>query len=578
MTVVDVAAPDRGRAVRPRGPFARRWSAPLAVVAVGALALAPFGLAPYALSILTLGLVYGLFTYGLDLAWGRVGLVSVGQAAFFGTGAYAVVIGTDAGLSLPVAGFLGVAAGALLAALVGVIALSVPEATSVPLLILLTLGASQLLQRTATSLRDLTGGANGGLSPVLGLVEGFYVVLASCVVAVALTYGLLVKGRRGLFQLTSLVNPLRAEHLGVDLRSTRWVAFVAAGAVSALAGALFAPVSGIVTPGSLGLALSASVLVWLAVGGMGSIAGPFLGAGLLTIGTQTLGGTLQSWYVLGTAALFVLVVQIAPQGLAGILRRLVGRGRDVPELPRRIRPLRRHPATGTAAGDRVLDVHDVEVSFGGTPVLQGASLTVDRGEVVCLIGPNGAGKSTLLGAIAGTVEVARGTVVIEGDEVTAQPTHRRARRGMARMFQVPRVFDTLSVADNRRAAAVMAGVPADEVAAGPDEEQRVAGELSMADRRHLELDMVLTGSPDLLLLDEPAAGLSHDETGALAARIRAVAADGRCGIVVVEHDMELVRQLADRVVVLSRGAVIADGSMDEIVAHDTVRTAYLGAS
>ncbi|MGY1813366.1 branched-chain amino acid ABC transporter ATP-binding protein/permease [Blastococcus sp. SYSU D00820] len=577
MTATTVAAPARERATRPRGPVARRWAAPLAAVAVGALALAPFGLAPFALGILTLGLVYGLFTYGLDLAWGRVGLISVGQAAFFGTGAYAVVIGTDAGLSLPVAGLLGVAAGALLAALIGAVALSVPETTSVPLLILLTLGASQLLQRTATSLRDLTGGANGGLAPVFGLVEGYYVVLAGCVVAVALTAGLLVKGRRGLFQLTSLANPLRAEHLGVDLRATRWVAFVAAGGVSALAGALFAPVSGIVTPASLGLALSASVLVWLAVGGKGSIAGPFLGAGLLTIGTQTLGGTLQSWYVLGTAALFILVVQVAPDGLAGLVRKLLGRGRDVPALPRRIRPLQR-PAAPSGAGDRVLEVRDVEVSFGGTPVLQGASLTVDRGEVVCLIGPNGAGKSTLLGAIAGTVEVARGSVVFEGVDVTGQPTYRRVRHGMARMFQVPRVFDQLSVADNRRAAAVMAGVPAGDVDVDPADERRVAGELSMADRRHLELDMVLTGSPELLLLDEPAAGLSHDETGALAARIRAVAASERCGIVVVEHDMELVRQLADRVVVLSRGAVIADGSMDEIVAHDSVRTAYLGAS
>ncbi|MFW3168831.1 ATP-binding cassette domain-containing protein [Geodermatophilus sp. CPCC 206100] len=576
MTATVTGAPARGRPARPRGPAVRRWSAPVAVVAVGALAAAPFGLAPFALGILTLALVYGLFTYGLDLAWGRVGLVSVGQAAFFGAGAYAVVIGTDAGMSLPVAGLLGVLAGAALAALVAAIALSVPEATSVPLLILLTLGVSQLLQRTATSLPDVTGGANGGLAPVLGLVEGYYVVLAACVVAVALTAGLLVEGRRGLFQLTSLSNPLRAEHLGVDLRRTRWVAFVAAGAVSALAGVLFAPVSGIVTPASLGLALSASVLVWLAVGGKGSIAGPFLGAGLLTIGTQTLGGTLQNWYVLGTAALFVVVVQVAPQGLAGALRRLVGRGRDVPALPGRIRPLAPHPAPAVAGG-RVLEVRDVEVDFGGTPVLQGASLTVDPGEVVCLIGPNGAGKSTLLGAVAGSVEVARGRVLVQGVDVTAEPTHRRVRRGMARMFQVPRVFDDLTVADNRRAAAVMAGVEPD---AGGDDagEQRVAGELSMADRRHLELDMVLTGSPELLLLDEPAAGLSHDETGALAARIRAVAADRRCGIVVVEHDMELVRQLADRVVVLSRGVVIADGSMDEIVAHDTVRTAYLGAS
>jgi branched-chain amino acid transport system permease protein len=550
----------------------RRLAAPAAVLTVVLLAAAPFGLAPYALGILTLGLVHGLFTYGLDLSWGRVGLISVGHAAFFGTGAYAVAIGADAGLPMLVAGGAGVVAAAVLALFVGAVALSVPESTAVPLLILLTLGVSQLLQRAATSLPDVTGGANGKLAPVLDLVGGYYLVLAACVLVVALTHAWLGKGRRALFQTAVLSNPVRAEHLGIDLRSTRLVAFTASGAVAALAGALFAPVAGIVTPAALGLALSTSVLTWLAVGGKRSVAGPFLGAVLLTAGTQALGGTWQSWYVFATAALFVIVVQVAPSGLAGLVRRLLGGGRDVPTLPTRLRPLAK--AETPDGDDRyLLKVEDIEVSFGGTPVLRGASLTVERGECVCLIGPNGAGKSTLLGAIAGSVEVTRGSVTFRGEDVTHQPSFRRVRRGMGRMFQVPRVFDDLTVADNRRAAAVMAG---QECAVDPTEVGVLAGGLSMAHRRHLELDMVLAGPPDLLLLDEPAAGLSHDETTELARRIRAVAADGRCGVVVVEHDMELVRDLADRVVVLSRGEVIADGSMDEIVAHDTVRTAYLG--
>jgi branched-chain amino acid transport system permease protein len=455
----------------------------------------------------------------------------------------------------------------------------VPESTAVPLLILLTLGISQLLQRTATSLPDVTGGANGKLAPALDLVGGYYLVLAACVVVVALTHAWLGKGRRALFQTAVQSNPVRAEHLGIDLRSTRLVAFTASGAVAGLAGALFAPVAGIVTPAALGLALSTSVLTWLAVGGMGSVAGPFLGAVLLTAGTQALGGVWQSWCVFATAALFVIVVQVAPSGLAGLVRRLLGGGRDVPTLPTRLRPVTK-TATKTAGPDRAEDrsllrVEDVEVSFGGTPVLRGASLSVERGECVCLIGPNGAGKSTLLGAIAGSVEVSRGSVTFRGEDVTHQPSFRRVRRGMGRMFQVAHVFDDMTVADNRRAAAVMAG---QEHAVDPTEAGVLAGGLSMAHRRHLELDMVLAGPPDLLLLDEPAAGLSHDETAELARRIRAVAADGRCGVVVVEHDMELVRDLADRVVVLSRGEVIADGSMDEIVAHDTVRTAYLGVA
>ena len=573
--VLGTATTGERPAPEPRAPGAvvRRWSPAAAVVVVLALAAAPFGLAPFALGVLTLGLVYGLFTYGLDLSWGRVGLVSVGQAAFFGLGAYAVAIGTDAGLPLAAAGAIGVAAAAVLAAVIGAIALAVPEETSVPLFILLTLGVSQLLQRTATSLPELTGGANGALAPFVGLVEGYYLVLVVCVVVVVLTHSWLVRSRRGLFQVAALSNPQRAEHLGIDLRRTRLVAFAVSGAVSAAAGVLFAPVSGIVTPASLGLALSTSVLTWLAVGGRGSVAGPFLGAVVLTIGTQVLGGVWQSWYIFLTAALFVLVVQVAPAGVAGLVRRALGRGRDAPALPPRLQPLRRQAEPPADPAAPLLDVRDVAVSYGGTAVLRGVSLTVHRGECVCLIGPNGAGKSTLLGAVAGSVEVSAGSVLLSGEDVTTQPSFRRVRRGMGRMFQVPRIFDDLTVADNRRAAAVMAGRPA---TVDPAEAGLLAGELSMAERRHLELDMVLSGPPRLLLLDEPAAGLSHNETGALAARIREVAADGHCGVVVVEHDMELVRQLADRVVVLSDGRIIADGSMDEIVAHDTVRTAYLG--
>ena len=169
---VDDVRSRSGAPVRAPDATRRRLASPAAVLTVVLLAAAPFGLAPYALGVLTLGLVHGLFTYGLDLSWGRVGLISVGHAAFFGTGAYAVAIGADVGLPMVVAGGAGVVAAAVLAAFVGAVALSVPESTAVPLLILLTLGISQLLQRTATSLPDVTGGANGKLAPALDLVHG----------------------------------------------------------------------------------------------------------------------------------------------------------------------------------------------------------------------------------------------------------------------------------------------------------------------------------------------------------------------------------------------------------------------
>jgi len=537
------------------------------------LVLAPFGLSPSALSILSLSLVYGLFTYGLDLSWGRVGLISVGHAAFFGVGAYAVAIGSKAGMNIFISAILGVLVATVLALALGTVALSAPEALGVPLLILLSLGISQLLERLATSIPAITGGANGLTMPSMGLVSGYYIVLATCIVGVVVTFVLLVSSRRGFFQDASLINPLRAEHLGINLKGTRLVAFAVSGTIAAVAGALFAPLVGIVTPTAVGLALSTSVLTWLAVGGKGSVFGPFIGAGILTIGTQTLSGTWQSWYIFATAALFIAVVLFAPAGSVGLIRRLSGRAATQKIIPKRVRPLQNKSMRSEPTDAPLLEVNELKVDLGGVTIVKGVSLGVSPGEVVCLIGPNGAGKSTLLGAIAGSVEASSGSVILKDQDVTKLPIYRRVRMGMGRMFQVAEIFDDYSVTDNLRAAQIMSGQNND-IEVG--DRQRKASELSMAERRHLELDMIMTGPPDLVLLDEPAAGLSRSETASLASRIQSVAAKQKCGVLVVEHDMELVRQLADRVIVLSDGHIIAEGSMDDVVAHEEVQTAYIG--
>lgn len=540
------------------------------------LALLPFGVNPAALSIVTLGLVHGLFTYGLDLSWGRVGLISVGQAAFFGIGAYAVAVAPGLGLSPLAAAAIGVALAALLAGLVARLALGIEGETAVPLFILLTLGVSQLLQRSASSFTEVTGGSNGLSVSAPPLLATYYLVLGVVVVVVAATFRFVVKGRVGAFQLAVTLQPRRAESLGISPRSTAAGGFMVAGAVSAVAGALFAPVAGIVTPHALGLALSTSVLTWLAVGGKGSLAGPFAGAMLLTLAAQFLGGAWQSLYVFALAVAFIVVIEVAPEGLAGAVRKTLRRGRDIPRLPR-ARPVRPRPVRGAGSGP-LLEVTGVEYRIGRATILHDVSLAVERGRCVALIGPNGAGKSTLLSVIAGQLHPTRGTVTLGREGIDRLRPDQRARRGIGRMFQVPSVFADLSVADNRRIAGLMAGRQVNALTrhtAGREDEV-VAGELSMAERRNLELDMVLEGPPDLVLLDEPAAGLSHADARELARRLRRISAESGCSMLIVEHDMEIVREVADVVVVLAAGTVIATGSMDEIVAHDAVREAYLG--
>ncbi|MGW3967058.1 branched-chain amino acid ABC transporter ATP-binding protein/permease [Amycolatopsis sp. NPDC005003] len=547
-------------------------------VAATALALllvaAPFGLGAFTLAILTLGLAYGLFAFGLDLAWGRAGMLSVGHAAFFGLGAYAVAIGQDHGWPPALTLAPAIVASVVLALLVAGIGLAsaVPDAP----LILLTLGVGLLLQKAATSFATVTGGSNGMSVSDTGVVPAYYRTLVVAAVLVALC-GWLLRGRFGAHLVASARNPERAEQTGIDTKRVRTAAFAVSATVSTVAGALYAPVAGLVSPPVFGLALSTSVLVWLAVGGRESVLGPFLAAVVLTAGQQLLGSSWQSWYVLGLAAVFVFVVQVLPGGVAGTVRASLRRGKPPVTLPRaKPRPRPVPPGEGPA-----LVVHGVSKSFGPVGVLDGVDLVVPPGRCVCLIGPNGAGKSTLLAIVAGQLAADAGSLRLFGRDVSALPVHDRVRLGLGRMFQIPSVIGELSPADNIRLARL--GAPAEvelpaEYSGLAADEDTVASTLALADRRRLELAMVLSGAPRLVLLDEPAAGLGPDDARRLVRALRDVIAHTGCAMLVVEHDMEIVRGLADDVAALHQGRVIAHGSMDEIVADAAVRQAYLGAS
>ncbi|MGW0820093.1 branched-chain amino acid ABC transporter ATP-binding protein/permease [Streptomyces sp. NPDC002845] len=566
----DTAAP---RSVRRR---ARAGAAVRFALVLVLLAAAPFGLSTFALATLTLGLCNGLFAHGLDLSWGRAGLLSVGHASFFGLGAYAVALSQEHRWPLTALLAAALVASVLIALPMVRIGLAsgVPDAP----LILLTIGVSLLLQHAANSLTDLTGGTNGLSISSQGTVSAYYLTLLVVAVVVATTSVTVVRSRFGARLIAASRNPERAAQTGTDPVRVRTTAFAASAAVSAVAGALYAPVAGLVSPQVFGLALSTSVLVWLALGGRESTLGPFLGAILITAGGQMLGSTWQGWYVLALAALFVLVVQVAPAGLAGFAKAFT-RGPAVKLPPAAAVAHHRKDAGDDAGEGPAVALQGIRKSFGPVNVLRGVDLTVEDGRCVCLIGPNGAGKSTLLAVIAGQLAADAGEVRIFGADATAMPVHERVRLGLGRMFQIPSILTQLSPADNIRLARLDAPrhveLPAeyDDLAGDETSEARA---LPLADRRRLELAMVLAGAPRLMLLDEPAAGLGPDDARALVRELRNVSRRTGCALLVVEHDMAIVRELSDDVVVLHDGQVIAHGSMDEVAADPTVREAYLG--
>ena len=232
-----------------------------------------------------------------------------------------------------------------------------------------------------------------------------------------------------------------------------------------------------------------------------------------------------------------------------------------------------------------LTVRGVMVRFGGVMAVGGVDIDVPTGRVTGLIGPNGAGKTTLFNVISGMQEATSGTVHVDGAEITNEAPHRRARRGLARTFQRLELFGSMSVRDNVRVAAELAGIDdvdgtVDALLARvglADRAEHTAGDLPTGSARLVEIARALATNPRFLLLDEPASGLDDNESEQLGQLLRALVADG-LAVLLVEHDMGLVMHVCDHIYVLDLGQIIASGTPDEVQHHPEVLRAYLGAS
>jgi branched-chain amino acid transport system ATP-binding protein len=233
----------------------------------------------------------------------------------------------------------------------------------------------------------------------------------------------------------------------------------------------------------------------------------------------------------------------------------------------------------------LLEVRGVMVRFGGVMAVGGVDLDAEVGQVTGLIGPNGAGKTTLFNVISGMQEPTAGNVLVSGVDITGEAPHKRAKRGLARTFQRLELFWSLSVRDNVRVAAELAAVPdvdgtvdtlLDKVGVS-DLADSVAGDLPTGSARLVEIARALATMPRLLLLDEPASGLDDSETERLGTLLRELASDG-LGVLLVEHDMDLVMHVCDRIHVLDLGNIISVGTPTEIQHDEAVLRAYLGTS
>lgn len=583
------------------------WLSPVLIVAVACLYA--YGANPYMAYLITSWVIFGLLAFSLDLVWGKGGDLSLGHTVFFGLGAYLYGV---AGINLaPIVGntyllaiVLGAVAGMVASALIGYFIFYGrlgPLQTTIITYTMVLLMATLAISLSFKAGNARVGGANGmtGLPPLslelLGLkgpldrqqslIATLVAVLAVFVATLYLLrkpFGLIIDGIRQ--------NALKTELLGYDVRRYKLLLFTISGGIAGIAGGLFGAWSAYVSPSLFSVVQALFIPIYVLVGGLGTLYGAFLGALFIGALTFWLGGDVgggQTALILG--AVLILIVVFAPKGLLGIAQSLLQRRATGTESTAETRP---HIETSglekifKSEDDRkvILETVSLQKRFGGVVATDNVSLKFYNKGIHCLIGPNGAGKSTYLNTCIGLIKPDSGQIIFNGEDIVKTQPFERVNRGMGIKLQVARVLEELTVYENLWLTAYSKSRDSDrasflvseiiKVIGLVDRASMAASELAHGQQQWLDIGMVLCLEPKIMFLDEPAAGMTGVERKRTIEILRILSQ--YIGIVVVEHDMDFIRELDSPVTVLHQGAVFASGSIDELRNNDDVLDIYLG--
>lgn len=561
----------------------------------------------YELRLFMLFLIYGVIAVGLNVLVGMTGLVSLGQAGLFALGSY-----TGAILAMRL-GFDIVAAGigaAIVSSLFGVLLAFPTVRVRGVYLAVVTIAFGIIVENVAIEWQSLTGGTTGLTSiprpnifgiPLSGFA--FYGVLAVTLFVLTLLIHNLKLSRYGRTMLAVSQSETAARALGINPTGMRTMAFVISSVTAGIAGTFYAFLNSYISPDIFTFSDSVRFLLMVILGGAGSTFGPVIGAYILTYLPEYL-QQFQLWQKFAYGALLLLVMFALPRGIVGTLAYLFKRFRPAEPVPDASEglpaeaALRREKTTQSSE----LVANGLTVRFGGLTALSKASLRVKGGEIHALIGPNGAGKSTFVNTISGFYRANEGEFGLDGIDLTDRRSLEIARLGLSRTFQNTELFGELSVLEN-----VMAGydqrlvygvfdallrtprmrrqeLECRKTAIGllafvgllpyANEEARF---LPFGLQRRLEIARALASKPKLLLLDEPAAGLTTQEIDELEEMVRRIAELG-ISVLLIEHHVDLIMALADNVTVLDYGQVIASDRPSAIQDDPRVIEAYFGTS
>ena len=554
--------------------------------------------------MLTLVPVWAIFGLSWNLLSGYTGLISFGHAAFFGIGAYAVVLGQvyfdlSPWIVIPIAAMLGGIAGLLIGfptfRLQGhYFALAM---LAYPLAILYVFEWLGLQEVTLPIKRD---------NPIAYMQFSDHRIYTLLALAMMLGTILLTRAversRFGMALLAIKQNEAAAEAAGINTLAWKLRAITLSGAIAGAVGGFYAVVLLVVTPQSVfGMLVSAQALTVAMFGGVGTVWGPVIGSVILIPLAETLNAEAGSRFpgiqgvIYGLA--IICVILLAPEGLFWKVRDFlrkrsappVAATPGAPDLPTAAAvaaaPVPLRPKRSAGTGDVVLEVRNLSRSFGGLKAVQDVSFKLRQNEILGIIGPNGAGKTTLFNLLNGFLRPGTGEILLDGREMSGRKPHELCEAGIGRTFQIMRPFLRMSISDNvvvgayvraktdaearQLATDAIARVGLSEIA------DRIAGELTTKELRLMELARALAGQPRILLLDETLAGLGHDEANEVVAVIQRLARDGMT-IAIIEHTMQAMVRLVDSFLVLDHGAVIVEGEPEAVTRDSRVIEAYLG--
>ena len=582
---------------------------------LGLLAVILFSNNPFYLNILFMILLFAGLSGAWNIIGGFGGQLSLGHSAFFGIGAYtSSLLFVKCGIP-PLLGILaGVGTASILAAMIGFPCFRLKG----PFFSLATIAIAEVLQLLAVYFKRLTEGSEGLSIPFqpsfynlifesrtqYALVGYFFMLLV-----LVISYG--IQNSKLGYQLAALRDEDQAaETLGVNTFRTKMIALLISGALTAIGSTIFAQYILFLEPHSeFSINVSVNFALISMIGGLGTCMGPVIGSFLLIPLQEFLrvwiGGKYQGLHFVIYGGLLIAVVMFMPQGIIAFFAKkydsfllklpsFFGRGElPLPNSPGEMNPAsslfsKRSPAQPEGGPSKILEVGNISKNFGGLRAISHLTFSVQRGEILGIIGPNGAGKTTLFNLLSGVYKPDNGIVKFKGPVVShLTKSHLLCHLGIGRTYQLVKPFENMTVMENimvgafcrensRKKARAMALAILPFVGL-TQKEGMLANEITLADKKRLEVARVLATRPQLLLLDEVMAGLTPvevQETAGLILKIR----DYGATVIIIEHVMQAIMSLSDRVLVLSQGEMIMEGRPTEVIKDERVIRAYLGES